>query len=150
VTLPDVLGQPLGTWAGPASLVVALIALGVALFRDRPSSATPVAARLDEGSSRAGVEARIVAVEGRLPAFFQHAALVRFDAFPGAGGQYSFSAALLDGAQSGLVLTAISGRDDTRLYAKWVEGGRCQQALSPEEQSALARALGERREQGRP
>jgi Protein of unknown function (DUF4446) len=68
--------------------------------------------------------------------------LTRYDAFPDAGGHLSYSAAFLDEAGDGLVLTAINGRADTRSYAKPVRGGRSGHHLSEEEQAAIAMAMG--------
>jgi hypothetical protein len=53
----------------------------------------------------------------------------------------SFSAALLDDAGDGLVITAIHGRTETRSYAKGVKGGNSDQQLSPEERQAIAFAM---------
>lgn len=71
--------------------------------------------------------------------------VVRYDAFDDMGGQLSFSAALLDENGDGMVLSAINGRSETRTYAKLVRGGTSEQTLSPEEESAIAGALEERR-----
>ncbi len=68
--------------------------------------------------------------------------LVRFDAFPGSGGQFSFAMALVDGASNGIIMTALSGREETRVYAKQLRQGQCDQPLSPEENRALEHALG--------
>jgi hypothetical protein len=54
----------------------------------------------------------------------------------------SFSVALLDDAGDGLVITSINGRSETRTYAKGVKGGQSEANLSPEEQQAIAFALG--------
>lgn len=70
----------------------------------------------------------------------RHVAVVRYDAFGDLGGRLSFSAALLDDAGDGLVLTSISGRSETRTYAKGVTAGGSEHALSPEELEALQRA----------
>src|SRR3954463_15067166 len=45
-------------------------------------------------------------------------AVVRYDAFEGLGGQQSASLALLDSARSGVVMSAIQGRDHARIYVK--------------------------------
>ncbi|HSF26094.1 MAG TPA: DUF4446 family protein [Actinomycetes bacterium] len=71
----------------------------------------------------------------------RHVAVVRYDAFSDMGGRMSFSVALLDDDGDGLVLTTITGRRDTRTYAKGLRGGRSDQALSPEEEQAIAFAL---------
>jgi hypothetical protein len=68
----------------------------------------------------------------------RHIAVVRYDAFPDMGGRLSFSAALLDDAGDGLVLTSINGRTETRTYAKGVKGGASEHQLSPEETQAIS------------
>jgi uncharacterized protein YlxW (UPF0749 family) len=71
----------------------------------------------------------------------QRVGLVRYDAFDDMGGHLSFSAALLDGQGNGLVVTSINGRQDTRCYAKPVEGWTSNHNLSEEEELAIQRAL---------
>jgi hypothetical protein len=71
--------------------------------------------------------------------------LVRYDAFEDMGGRLSFSAALIDDHGTGLVLSAISGRTEARVYAKIVEDGESEAGLSPEEQKAIAEAMNTKR-----
>jgi hypothetical protein len=71
----------------------------------------------------------------------RHVSVVRYDAFADMGGRLSFSAALLDDAGDGLVLTSINGRTEARSYAKGVKGGASEHTLSPEEEQAIAFAL---------
>ena len=68
--------------------------------------------------------------------------LTRYDAFPDAGGQLSYSAAFLDEAGDGVVLSVINGRSETRSYAKPVRGGGSDHNLSDEERTAIAVAMG--------
>ena len=68
--------------------------------------------------------------------------LTRYDAFPEVGGRLSWSAAFLDEAGDGVVLSAINGRSETRSYAKPVRGGRSEHNLSDEERAAIAMAMG--------
>jgi Protein of unknown function (DUF4446) len=68
--------------------------------------------------------------------------LTRYDAFPDVGGQQSWSAAFLDEAGDGVVLSTINGRAETRSYAKPVRGGRSEHNLSDEERAAIAMAMG--------
>lgn len=90
---------------------------------------------------------RAVVELGRTPALhdartaLQRVAVVRYDAFPESGGRLSWSAAVLDGAGTGLVVTTITGRSDSRSYAKQVTAGSGVDPLSPEELEAVARAL---------
>lgn len=70
----------------------------------------------------------------------QRVGLVRYDAFKELGGHLSFSVALLDANQDGVVLSVLNDRDGARGYAKPVAGGRSTFALSEEEQRAIAQA----------
>jgi len=69
-------------------------------------------------------------------------AIVRYDAYEDTGGHQSASVALLDATRTGLVVTAIQGRDYARIYIKELERGKPSVALSPEEQEAVNRAMG--------
>jgi Protein of unknown function (DUF4446) len=71
----------------------------------------------------------------------RHVGVIRFDAFEDMGGRLSFSAALLDGNGDGVVITSINGRQDTRCYAKRVQGGTSIHNLSDEERQAIRDAL---------
>ena len=74
----------------------------------------------------------------------RNVALLRYDAFEDVGGRLSFSCALLDDQGSGVVLTSINGRQETRVYAKPVAQGTSSHNLSLEEEEAIRRALGGR------
>ena len=50
--------------------------------------------------------------------------VLRYDAFEDVGGRLSFSCALLDDHGTGVVLTSINGRQETRVYAKPLTAGR--------------------------
>lgn len=67
--------------------------------------------------------------------------VVRFNPFSDAGGDQSFAIALLDSEGSGLVLSSLHARTDTRVFAKPVQAGRSRYPLSDEEQDAIRRAL---------
>ena len=72
--------------------------------------------------------------------------LVRYDAFEDVGGRLSFSCAMLDERGTGVVLTSINGRQDTRVYAKPVAGGASSYNLSLEEEEAIRQAMSDDRE----
>jgi hypothetical protein len=67
--------------------------------------------------------------------------IVRFNPFPDTGGDQSFAIALLDAVGTGLVLSSLHSRSDTRVFAKPVSGGRSRFALSEEEQDAIRKAM---------
>jgi Protein of unknown function (DUF4446) len=70
----------------------------------------------------------------------RHVAVVRYDAFNDMGGRMSFSAALLDDAGDGVVISSINGRTETRTYAKGVKAGASDAELSPEEVQVIGYA----------
>jgi uncharacterized protein DUF4446 len=84
----------------------------------------------------------LAAARADLADAIRHVAVVRYDAFADMGGRLSFSAALLDDAGHGLVLTSINGRTETRTYAKAVVSGESEHTLSPEEEQAISLARG--------
>lgn len=61
----------------------------------------------------------------------------RYNAFSQQGSDMSFSIAILDEEQSGIVLTGIHSREETYLYAKPIERGQSSYALSPEERRVI-------------
>jgi uncharacterized protein YlxW (UPF0749 family) len=71
----------------------------------------------------------------------QKVALIRYNAFEDMGSDLSFSAALLNANGDGIVITGISGRNDSRIYSKPVKGGNSTYNLSDEEREAIKRAL---------
>lgn len=78
-----------------------------------------------------------------IAAAVRRVALLRYDAFEDVGGRLSFSCALLDDHGTGIVLTSINGRQETRVYAKPVEERNSGHNLSAEEQEAIRRAMAE-------
>ncbi|HLX31250.1 MAG TPA: DUF4446 family protein [Gaiellaceae bacterium] len=77
----------------------------------------------------------------RLDGAVSRVAVVRYDAYEDTGGHQSASVALLDASRTGVVLSAIQGRDYARIYVKELDGGRAVVSLSPEEQEAVERAM---------
>jgi hypothetical protein len=89
------------------------------------------------------VEGATGAAIGRIDGCLQRRALLRYDALEGSGGKQSATIAVTDASGSGLVLSAIQGRDYARIYIKDVREGESDVELSPEEQRALDVAGGE-------
>ena len=87
------------------------------------------------------VAAGLSRVDRRVDGSVTNTAVVRYDAYEGTGGQQSASLALLDAPRTGIVVTAIQGRDYARIYVKDLDRGRSSVALSPEEQEAVERAM---------
>ena len=83
------------------------------------------------------LDGRLQEAETALSATIAHRSLVRYDAYNELSGQQSLSIALLDDERSGIVLSCIHHRDQARVYAKQVHGGRGELELSPEEAEAV-------------
>ncbi|MBA3331714.1 MAG: DUF4446 family protein [Actinobacteria bacterium] len=151
--------------AGVVAIVAALVAVlalaaavaaGLALRRTRAAQrvllgggradivdfAVSLGARIDDLHRAVDeIAAGLARVDRRVDGTLARTAIVRYDAYAGTGGQQSASVALLDAARSGLVITAIQGRDYARIYMKELDRGRASVALSPEEQTAVERAM---------
>jgi len=71
----------------------------------------------------------------------QKVGLVRYNPFAETGGDQSFCLSLLDGNDTGLVISSLHSRDATRIYAKPVKKGKAAgYDLSAEEKQAIKRA----------
>lgn len=70
----------------------------------------------------------------------QKVGFMRFNPFDDAGGNISFTAALLTAQDDGVVISSLHGREGTRVYAKSVRGGSSESELTEEEISAIKNA----------
>ena len=87
------------------------------------------------------VAAGLVRVDRRADESVRNISIVRYDAYEDAGGNQSASLAVLDSRRTGVVVSAIQGRDYARIYMKELDRGRPSVALSPEEAEAVERAM---------
>jgi hypothetical protein len=88
------------------------------------------------------VAASLSRVDRRIDGAMANSSIVRYDAYEDTGGHQSASLALLDAGRTGIVVTAIQGRDYARIYMKELDRGKASVALSPEEREAVERAMG--------
>ncbi len=87
------------------------------------------------------VAAGLSRVDQRIDGSIGKTSIVRYDAYKDTGGHQSASVALLDSGRTGIVVSAIQGRDYARIYMKELERGKASVALSPEETEAVERAM---------
>ena len=71
----------------------------------------------------------------------QKVGIVRYNAFKDTGSDLSFTLALLDEHNDGVVLNGIYSREMSNIYAKPVENGKSSYTLSEEEKSAIDKAV---------
>ena len=72
---------------------------------------------------------------------FKKIGFVRYNPFSGVGGDQSFSIALLNDHNNGVVLTSLFSREGNRVYAKIIEKGVSPHVLSDEEKQAIKEAI---------
>jgi hypothetical protein len=87
------------------------------------------------------IAAGLSRVDRRVDGAVSRTSIVRYDALSDAGGHQSASVAMLDASRTGVVISAIQGRDYARIYVKEIDQGRAPVALSPEEREAVERAM---------
>jgi Protein of unknown function (DUF4446) len=87
------------------------------------------------------IAAGLSRVDRRVDGSVSRTSIVRYDALSDAGGHQSASVAMLDSSRTGVVISAIQGRDYARIYVKEIDQGRAPVALSPEEREAVERAM---------
>lgn len=72
---------------------------------------------------------------------FQKLGVIRFNPFDSLGGNQSFVISLLDKQNNGFVISSLFFKDGNRVYAKAIQNGLSEHALSNEEKEALKRAI---------
>ena len=91
------------------------------------------------------MDSEISAVKNLLEKAITRVAIVRFDAFEDISSDLSFSIALLDDNNNGVVISSLNGRDSSSTYAKPIERGiSTKYKLSAEEEQVLREALSRR------
>ncbi|PIZ89905.1 MAG: hypothetical protein COX88_01150 [Candidatus Nealsonbacteria bacterium CG_4_10_14_0_2_um_filter_35_20] len=81
-------------------------------------------------------------IEKEHPSAFQKLGIVRFNPFKEMGGDQSFSLALLDKEDNGLLITSLYTREGNRVFAKPLVKGISKYQLSEEEKEAIRKAQG--------
>jgi hypothetical protein len=149
-------------WIALAACGVALLAVGVAAYAwlkvrrvraaqlvllgggksDLVDFAVSLQGRIDDLHRAVDeIAAALSRVDRRVDDCVSKSSIVRYDAYEDKAGQSSATIVLLNAARSGVVLSAIQGRDYARIYMKELDRGRPSVALSPEELEAVERAM---------
>ena len=79
------------------------------------------------------IEYKINTIERNMYYCVQKVGIVRYNAFDNVGSDLSFSIALLDNNDDGLVISSIYSRDSSSIYGKPVLNSKSKYALSAEE-----------------
>lgn len=83
------------------------------------------------------IEYQINTIERNLYYCIQKVGIIRYNAFDNVGSDMSYSIALLDNNDDGVVFSSLYARDTSSTYAKPVSGGKSKYALSAEELKAI-------------
>lgn len=89
----------------------------------------------------ASVNDKLNNLDLRLKKCLQKSSIIRYRAFEDVGSDLSFSIALLDDNNDGIVLTGLYGRNESTTYAKPIDKGISRYDLSEEEQQVLDDAM---------
>lgn len=79
-------------------------------------------------------------MDERISGCTQKVGMVRYKAFDDIGSDLSFSIALLDESDTGVVITGIYGRSESTAFAKPIDNGISKYDLSDEEKEAIEKA----------
>ena len=74
----------------------------------------------------------------------QKIGIVIYNAFKDVGSNLSFTLALLNNNNNGVVLNGIYSRDNSNIYAKPIKDGKSEYILSDEEKEAIEKAINEK------
>ena len=89
----------------------------------------------------AGILNQINGLDKDLEGCIQKVGILRYSAFQDTGSDLSFTLALLDEHDDGVVFNGIYSREMSNIYAKPIENGKSKYTLSEEEQEAIKRAI---------
>ena len=84
---------------------------------------------------------QISSLDKDLEGCIQKVGILRYSAFQDTGSDLSFTLALLDEHDNGVVFNGIYSREMSNIYAKSIENGKSKYTLSEEEQEAIKRAI---------
>ena len=96
--------------------------------------------RLDERIEKLSRKLDELELKGRK--HIQKIGVVRFNPFKDVGGNQSFSVAILDEDDNGVVVTGLYSREGNRIYAKPIKNGNSSFQLSEEELRAIEESSG--------
>lgn len=92
-------------------------------------------------SHEQGIEDNIQKIKENLKMTYQKKGMVKYDAFREMSGALSYSVALLDQENNGVLITSMYSREGCYSYAKEIVRGESELNLSEEEAEALKQAI---------
>ena len=91
--------------------------------------------KLEKNLEKVSQELEILKKENKFA--IQKVSIVRFNPFSEIGSDQSFSIALLDGKDDGLIITSLYTREGNRVYGKEIKNNESKHLLSKEEEKVI-------------
>lgn len=91
--------------------------------------------KLEKNLEKVSQELEILKKENKFA--IQKVGIVRFNPFSEIGSDQSFSIALLDGKDDGLIITSLYTREGNRVYGKEIKNNESKHLLSKEEEKVI-------------
>jgi len=88
-----------------------------------------------------GLKKEFAKISQQSKSAIQKVGIIRYNPFSNTGSDLSFSIALLDADNNGIVITSLYSRDGNRVYGKPIKNKTSQYSLSEEEKKAIAQAI---------
>lgn len=87
------------------------------------------------------ISADLIDIKNQMDKCIQKCNIIRYNAFNDTGSDLSFSIAMLDNFNDGIIITGIYARNESISYAKPISKGISRYPLSVEEEMVLKRSL---------
>ena len=91
--------------------------------------------------NNAEISGQVNAIKQDLTKCIQKVGIFRYNAFKDTGSDLSFTLALLDENNDGVVLNGIYSREMSNIYAKPVKNGKSSYTITEEEEKAIKKAI---------
>jgi hypothetical protein len=88
-------------------------------------------------SEQESLHTKITDLRSRLRTAVQKVKVLRFNPFKEMGGNQSFSMAILDEDDNGIVVSSLYARDSVNIFAKPIKNGTSEHKLTEEEQTVI-------------
>ena len=93
--------------------------------------------KIGNGNNIDEMKAYYTQLDNNIDSCIQKIGLVRYNAFKDVGSDLSFTIALLDRNDNGVILNGLYGSESSNIFAKPIKGGVSKYQLSEEEKEAL-------------
>jgi len=109
--------------------------------KEKPKNFKEVVSKLEKIETKLNkTSERLEDLEDYSRCFVNNVGITRYNPFKYSGGNQSFSIAILDSLENGVVITSLYSREGNRVYSKPIKKGESEFSLSDEEINAIQKA----------